>query len=213
MSYDETYKNTKDTFGTEPEPILRNNYHRMNKSEPVLDIGAGQGRNTFFLAREGYTVDAIDPSKVAIETISAIAAREGLPIRTHQCGFDQFVPKVDFYSSILIFGLIQILSWEDIDLLRKKIKQWTCQGSLVFITGFTVADASFARYSQTWKTIGKNSFAGEQGNLRTYLEAGEILKLFSEYEVVYHWEGMGPEHRHGDNPIECHAMTEVVFQR
>jgi cyclopropane fatty-acyl-phospholipid synthase-like methyltransferase len=213
MSYDETYKNTKNNFGAEPEPILRNNYRRINTSRPVLDIGAGQGRNAFFLARKGFTVDAIDPSKVATETISAIAAQEGLSIRTHQCAFDTFVPQVVFYSGILIFGIIQILSWEAIDLLREKVKHWTHEGSLVFITGFTVADPSFTRYSQTWKTIGKNSFADEQGNLRTYLEAGEILRLFSEHEVVYHWEGMGPEHRHGNSPIERHAMTEVVLQR
>jgi hypothetical protein len=30
---------------------------------------------------------------------------------------------------------------------------------------------------------------------------------------LHHWEGMGPEHRHGDSPMERHAMTEVVFQR
>jgi cyclopropane fatty-acyl-phospholipid synthase-like methyltransferase len=178
-----------------------------------LDIGAGQGRNAFFLAREGFMVDAIDPSKVAIETISALAISESLPIRAYPCGFSEFVPQTDFYSGILIFGLIQILTWGDIGLLREKIKHWTHTGSLVFITGFTVADASFARYSQVWKMIGKNSFSDEHGDLRTYLEAGEILDLFKEYEVVYHWEGMGPEHRHGNNPIERHAMSEVVLQK
>jgi cyclopropane fatty-acyl-phospholipid synthase-like methyltransferase len=213
MSYDETYKNTKNNFGAEPELVLRNYYRRINKSKPVLDIGAGQGRNAFFLAREGYIVDAIDPSKVATETISAIAAQERLSIHTHQCGFDKFVPQVDFYSGILIFGLIQILSWEDINLLLEKVKHWTRKRSLIFITGFTIADSSFTRYSQIWKTIGKNSFADEQGNLRTYLEAGEILNLFNEYEVVYHWEGIGPEHRHGNSPIERHAMVEAAFQR
>ncbi len=213
MSYDETYKNTKNNFGAEPEFVLRNYYRRINKSRPVLDIGAGQGRNAFFLAREGFTVDAIDPSKVATEAISALAIREELSIHTHQCGFDKFVSQVDFYSGILVFGVIQILSWEDINLLLEKVNHWTRKGSLVFITAFTVADSSFTRYSQTWKTIGKNSFADEQGNLRTYLEAGEILDLFSEYEVVYHWEGVGPEHRHGNSPIERHAMTEVVLQR
>jgi cyclopropane fatty-acyl-phospholipid synthase-like methyltransferase len=213
MSYDETYKNTKNNFGAEPEPVLRNYYRRLDKSGPVLDIGAGQGRNALFLAREGFTVDAIDPSKVATETIATIAADEGLAIHSCQCAFDTFVPQVDFYSGILVFGLIQILPWEDIHLLLDKIKQWTRQGSLVFITGFTVLDASFARYSQTWKTIGKNSFADGQGNLRTYLEAGQILHLFNDYEVVHHWEGVGPEHRHGNRPIERHAMTEVVLQR
>jgi cyclopropane fatty-acyl-phospholipid synthase-like methyltransferase len=213
MLYDETYANTKNNFGAEPEPVLKNHYHRMDKSKHVLDIGAGQGRNAFFLAREGFTIDAIDPSRVATETMSAIAARERLPVHAHQCSFEEFVPQVDFYSGILIFGVIQILPWEGIDRLCEKVKQWTHKGSLVFITGFTVTDASYPRYAQGGKTIGKNSFVDQRGNLRTYLEAGEILDLFRDYEVIHHWEGVGPEHRHGDGPMERHAVTEVVLQR
>ncbi|HUH98656.1 MAG TPA: class I SAM-dependent methyltransferase [Anaerolineales bacterium] len=213
MLYDETYANTKNNFGEEPEPVLRDYYHKINTSKPVLDIGAGQGRHAFFLARAGFEVDAIDPSKVAAETISALAVSEKLPVRAYQCSFDEFVPQTDFYSGILIFGVIQILTWKEIDCLRDKLKQWTHPGSLIFITGFTIADASFVRYSRIWKPIGKNSFAGEQGNLRTYLEAGEILDLFKEYSVVHHWEGLGPEHRHGNGPTERHAMAEVVLQR
>jgi cyclopropane fatty-acyl-phospholipid synthase-like methyltransferase len=213
MSYDETYKNTKDTFGAEPEPVLRNYYRKMNRAGPVLDIGAGQGRNAFFLARQGFSVEAIDPSRVAVETISAIAARENLPVHSTQSGFGEFVSQVDFYAGILVFGVIQILTREEIQLLIEKIGGWTRKGSLVFITGFTVADASFARYSQIWKPIGKNSFADGRGDRRTYLEAGEILDLFKGYEVVYHREGLGPEHRHGDGPLERHAMVEAVLQR
>jgi tellurite methyltransferase len=213
MSYDETYKNTKNAFGTEPELVLRNYYRRMNKSRPVLDIGVGQGRNALFLAREGFTVDAIDPSRIAIETVSALAAQETLPIRTYPCDFATFVPPTDVYSGILVFGLIQILSWNAIEVLRGKLKHWTTEGSLVFVTGFTVADAAFADYARNWKSLGKNSFTDGGDNIRTYLEPGELLKLFEGYAVLHHWEGTGPEHRHGTGPLERHAMAEVVLQR
>jgi tellurite methyltransferase len=213
MSYDETYRNTKNVFGIEPELVLRNYYRRMNKSRPILDIGAGQGRNTLFLAREGFMVDAIDPSRIAIETVSALATQEALSIRTYQCDFATFVPPTDTYSGILVFGLIQILSWTEIEMLLGKLKHWTTEGSLVFVTGFTVADTSFANYSRNWKSLGRNSFADELGNVRTYLEPGELLKLFEGYTVLHHWEGIGPEHRHGTGPLERHAMAEVVLQR
>jgi hypothetical protein len=42
MAYDETYKNTKNNFGAEPELVLRNYHRSINKSKPVLDIRAGQ---------------------------------------------------------------------------------------------------------------------------------------------------------------------------
>ncbi|MBL7074286.1 class I SAM-dependent methyltransferase [candidate division KSB1 bacterium] len=213
MEYDETYSNIDNFFGVEPVPILRNYYHMLNKYKPILDIGVGQGRNALFFARKGFVVDAIDPSKVAINTVSAIAVKEGLPIHTCQCSFDTFIPQTDFYSGILIFGLIQILSWESIELLLEKVKIWTKEGSLIFVTGFTTADPSFSRYLREWKTIGKNSFMDKQGNIRTYLEAGEILNLFSEFNVIYHWEGMGPEHRHGDGPLHIHGKFEVALQK
>jgi SAM-dependent methyltransferase len=95
----------------------------MNKSIPVLDIGVGQGRNTFFLAREGFQVDVLDPSKVAVETVSAIAEKEVFNIRSYQCCFDKFIPSVDCYSGILVFGLIQMLPWKSIELLLEKIKR------------------------------------------------------------------------------------------
>lgn len=215
MKYDDVYRKTEDYFGAEPVALLRNHYHRLNKSQRILDVGTGQGRNALFLAREGFVVDAIDPSKVAIDTVSAMAAQEGLPIRTYQCGFDRFVPQTDFYWGILIFGLIQILSWESIECLLAKIKSWTRARSIVLARTFTTADPSFkrTRSSREWKSNGKNSFADGQSHFRTYLEAGEILDLFGDFKVIYHREGLGPKHRHANHPPEQHAEVEGVFQR
>ena len=73
MNYDKKYKETKEYFGKEPAGILKEHYQKIDKSKPVLDIGAGQGRNALFFAKEGYEVDAIDESKVSIEIVSTLA--------------------------------------------------------------------------------------------------------------------------------------------
>jgi len=83
----------------------------------------------------------------------------------------------------------------------------------VFVTAFAITDPSYEKYSTICKMIGKNSFADKQGNIRTYLEAGEILNLFEGYNVIHHREGMGAEHHHGNGVLERHAMVEVVLQR
>ena len=69
VGYDEAYRKTEDYFGPGATSVLRKHYHLIGKDRPVLDIGAGQGRNTLFLARKGFAVDALDPSQVAIDTI------------------------------------------------------------------------------------------------------------------------------------------------
>jgi SAM-dependent methyltransferase len=51
---------------------------------PILDIGAGTGRNTFPLARLGYPIDAIELAPVFVEQLQQTATTEGLGINVIQ---------------------------------------------------------------------------------------------------------------------------------
>ena len=44
----------------------------------ALDLACGEGRNAFFLAKNGYTIDAIDSSQVVIERDRVVADEEGV---------------------------------------------------------------------------------------------------------------------------------------
>jgi tellurite methyltransferase len=213
MTYDEAYRRTKHYFGVGAASILKKHCHLLSKARPILDIGVGQGRNALFLARKGYAVEAMDTSEVAVDTVAAIAAKERLPIHTSHCSFDGFRPGVDYYSGVLLFGIIQDLSRDSINLLTEKIRTWTKKGSLVFVSAFTTADPSYVERSRKWREIGMNSFSDEGGKIATYLEPGEVVRLFSGFKVIHHWEGLGPEHSHGDEPPEQHGSVEAVFQR
>jgi 2-polyprenyl-3-methyl-5-hydroxy-6-metoxy-1,4-benzoquinol methylase len=211
--YDREYRQTADYFGTDPASLLKSHHRRLGRRRPRLDIGAGQGRNALFLARQGFVVDAIDPSAVAIEALSRQAIREGLPVRTSVCGFESFAPETDYYSGILLFGLIPVVSRDSIELLRERIWRWTREGSIILATAFTTADASFTRYTQGSRCVAKNSFADEHGRVRTFLEAGEILECFRGFEVIHYREGTGPLHRHGEALPERHELAEVVLRK
>ncbi len=210
MKYDEAYRNNTNLFGADPEQILIKHYRKLDRSHPVLDVGAGQGRHSLFLARKGFGVDALDPSHVAIEAISTTAAAEKLTLQTHRCGFDEFRSEPSRFAGILVFGLIQELAWDSIRKLQSKIDTWIRKDGYIFVTCFTTADPAFTKNSTEWICIGKNSFRNKDGYIRTYLEPAETLELFSGYEVIYHREGMGPEHRHGDGPPERHHRAELV---
>jgi SAM-dependent methyltransferase len=51
---------------------------------PVLDIGAGTGRNTLPLARAGFPTDAVELSPDLANILKTEAAKEGLPVTLHQ---------------------------------------------------------------------------------------------------------------------------------
>ncbi len=209
--FDEIYRTTGSFFGEEPEPLLERFAERIEVPGPVLDLGAGQGRNALFLARKGFRVDGIDPSDEAVSQLSRVAEDEDLPLRAVKAGFETFDPAGIAYGAILAFGLLQVLTRDSIALLDRKIKGWLRPGGLLFVTAFTVDDPAFVRLSAAGRRAGRTSVESDQGETRTFLEPGELEHLFSGLKRIHFWEGMGPDHRHGDGPLQHHALTEAVF--
>jgi O-methyltransferase involved in polyketide biosynthesis len=114
---------------------------------------------------------------------------------------------------VLLFGLLPLLDPEAIDRLLEQVTDWTAPGGLLFVTAFTTEDSAHARCAAGWACRGRNSYASSEGDIRTFLEPGEILTLLPEWSALHHREGLGPEHRHGDGELERHALAEAVLRR
>lgn len=76
--YDKYYQ-TENYFG-EIYPELLNYFTHLDKTLTVLDVGAGQGRDSLPIARLGFSVTAIDMSKVGIDQLNHIAKKENLSL-------------------------------------------------------------------------------------------------------------------------------------
>lgn len=53
----------------------------VGNGRPVLDIGAGLGRNALYLAGRGFAVDAVEATEQFVERLAAEAAKRALTIR------------------------------------------------------------------------------------------------------------------------------------
>ena len=213
MNYDEQYEKADALFGTEAESTLERFADRLKPGSVVLDIGAGQGRNSVFLAERGFTVDALEPSKVASTALGLLADKRRLGMEIFSTTVEEFEPPLGEYAGILVFGLVPDLDWPSIRKLLTRIHEWSRQESLIWVTGFTTQDPAYDRHRASWETIAENSFRGPEGQIRTYLEPGQIVSLFEDYSLLHHQEGLGPVHRHGDGPPERHGKFEVVLSR
>jgi len=210
--YDDYYRHTPDVFGSEPNAILVEHVELIEPSATALDVGCGQGRNTLFLARRKITVHALDPSNEAVSAVKVAAETEGLAIRTILGGFEDLEQEPDGYGAILVFGVIPDLRREQVTPLVAAIERALAPTGLLFITAFGTWDPAFEDHQTEWAEDAENSFCSLDGVVRTYLEPGELVALFPNFEVIHSWEGLGPEHRHGDGPAERHGLAEAVLQ-
>jgi len=208
--FDANYSRFDNYFGNFPEDILIKYVDKIPAGSHVLDIGAGQGRHSVYLAEEGCFVDAVDSSETAIEILKKF--RHG-KINYIQTDVSKFQSPSNYYSAILLFGIIQILTPKEINNLVDNTKLWIKNGGLIFVTAFGKDDDIYKNCKKSWKEIEKNSFESDDNRVRTFLDKNEILSLFSGFEIIHHWEGLGKKHRHGDGPVEQHSMIELVARK
>lgn len=214
LTYDRLYTASSSHFGEAPDELLVSWSHLLDPSLPVLDVGCGQGRNALYLASLGFAVDGVEPSTVAVEQLRRrVAADRCAEIRVHHGGFADVELPAGRYGAAMSFGLIPDLSLE----LIRELVQWmtrrvAADGTL-WLIGFTTDDPALPQYAATWESVGPSSFRGPEGQFRTYLEPGGVVALVPRLEVIHHWEGLGPEHRHGDGPPERHGRFEAIFRK
>lgn len=211
-NYDEAYRRA-DWFGPEPSALLLDHGGLLPAGARVLDLGVGQGRNALPLARRGCAVTGIDTSPVSVETVTAVAAAEGLPLTAELADFRAYDPG-EALDAVLCFGLLQMLPPRDAVLLTEKLRGWVRLGGHLFLTAWHTDDPRCGDLAGGWQATGPRSFhdPGDDRH-RFYLHPDEILGFFPGWQVVHHWEGLGPEHRHGDGDPERHGNVEVVLTR
>lgn len=213
FDYERAYQETEAYFGLKPDRWLVANLERLDPDLPVLDVGCGQGRCALWLAGQGFDVHAIDPSATALNQLMARAAQVGLAVETAVAGYEDFRPQPGTYGTVLLFGLVQILTWEQIGDLGKALQCWTRPGARVLLTAFGTREPACEQDRAESEGIGPDSFRRPDGQVRTYLAPGAAERLFPGFEPLTVESGFGPWHRHGDAPQERHFMVEAIYER
>ena len=74
-----TFRKTPEMFGEEPSDPARRaaDLFRQEGAVNILELGAGQGRDTIFFARQGFRVHALDYSEAGLKTFSQKAELSG----------------------------------------------------------------------------------------------------------------------------------------
>ncbi len=150
-------------FITEPSGSVKQ-FHTLASGKMALDIAAGMGRNSEFLARHGFEVDALELSDVAIEKLKTIKG-----VNVIQVDLDNYIPEVNKYD------LIICINYLNRKLFPRIIDSLKSGGILIYETlmlGEETAKLNFRR-----------DFLLEKGEL---LSAFNKLKILEYKEFVTH---------------------------
>ncbi len=190
QKWDRKYRDKgPESFGSEPAEWLV--AHRdLLTPEPhgrALDVACGNGRNAAYLARLGFTVDALDVSGVVIAWLRERVEREGLSVHPRRRDLTRGPLPPREYQVVLNFNFLQ----RD---LFAALKEVTAPGGLVVFE-------SFARL-QVELPLGRS-------DPEHTLEAGELRRAFADFEILdYREQTLFPE-----DDRKTRAMASLVARR
>jgi tellurite methyltransferase len=178
-------------WGKEPNQLAQRilDYIPRNeiKGKKVLDLGAGEGRDSVFLAKEGFDVLALDISPAGLDKAKRLANEMNTTIRTLEGDLNTFILpyKVDVIYSI---GTLQYIHPNNRDKQFQHFKDNTLSNGLNVL--FSFIEHPDIKIAPDW---GKNEYLYQREELQSYYVDWETL--FTE-EIIFDCNSSGIPHRH-----------------
>lgn len=178
MKYNDFYNRTGFYYGEAPSPSLQKYLLKYNVLPCLaVDIGAGEGRNSYFLAEKGYSVVAIEPNYYGTKKIMDYAQHKGLQIRIINNDFFNGIKDCWNVGLFIAATVLDHLTKEEIIRAKTEIYHRLIPGGYLFASVFTEDDPGFLMRDP--------SIISECGStVQYYFKKNELRELFSELQTL-----------------------------
>jgi len=180
-----TKKNKNFYWGLKPNPILESFISSIPKGK-ALDLGGGEGKNSFFLAQNGFEVEIVDKNQRSLEKCRSFADEHKLPIKTVLSDIGNFNFTDDYYSLIISIVALDFLKKSEIEILIERIKKSLVDNGFVFLMVFSTEDPLYQKIIEAGlKEIEENTFyLPKFGIFRHFFTRDEIQEKFKDFKIV-----------------------------
>ncbi|WP_261303484.1 class I SAM-dependent methyltransferase [Paenibacillus andongensis] len=167
------------------EVVVQFVFHHFprGKSLRLLDLGAGSGRHTFFLASEGYKVTASDVSDSAIDYINKMTLEgEFHNIETSVNSASHLPFESDSFDGCISYAVLYYLTYSQIELAFQELFRVLKKDGVAFIVVRSTDDHRFRKGNE----IEKNTFIIHENdsNKSSFHENGMTMHFFSRDELT-----------------------------
>jgi tellurite methyltransferase len=150
--------------GKEPSHWLKENADILKTSGKALDIAGGEGRNSVFVATQGYAVTCLDISENGLKKALALAQEKKTKITTLHADLDMSSLPENEYDLVLCFNFLDRNLFPGI---RKTLRS----GGLLFYETFNQDYLKYSSFKKEW-----------------VLEFNELLREFDDFRILRYRE-------------------------
>ncbi len=168
----------------------------------VLDLGAGDGRNALYLARNGFEVKAVDLSEAGIAKLNRLAKEAGLVVQTEVADAASYVIDSEYDACVIVL-LFQFLSEQSSLRLMREMKEHTKCGGVNVVHVFTTSGD-------------RQRLDVEEDSESTcfYPHDGWLKEYYRDWDIVEHSSASGPLiGKFHENGMPMTSVVERIIAR
>lgn len=126
------YAGTERLFSSVPNQLLVELTKGLAPGSAV-DLGAGEGRNSLWLASQGWDVTAVDLSDVALERLSSYAEQGNLSVTTKVSDIESYLGQ-GYRFDLVVMAYIHVMP-EDRKRMLEAASEAVAPGGHLFVVG------------------------------------------------------------------------------
>ena len=198
MDYNSRYSKKEFYWGLKPKKIVVDSVQHISQNAKILDLGCGEGKDSFFLAKNNFDITAIDLSKEGIRKVQELAKEEKIKIKTKVSEIQSYLKNCKKFDAVFAINVLQFIDEKNIFKTIKKIQSRTKPKGLNVISSFIAENSKQKKMS-----LSKGKY---------FFEKGEIKDLYKDWKIIFYEEKLGKWETHGE-PKHRHFTVKIIAQK
>jgi SAM-dependent methyltransferase len=198
-------------WSTKPSPLVKDYFH-LAATGAALDLGMGEGGNALFLARQGFSVTALDRSADQLERAARLAHKHDLQIDFKQADIRGVRLLRRKYALVWALYVFPFITKSELQGLSARILNSLAAGGILIAGAFTVEDP-FCRKLRRRRapSTERNTFLLPNAATYSFFERRELLEYFPGLRIHYYGENDFYDTGHGQP--HWHGLVELVGRK